>query len=222
MNKKNENTGRDFLFRANKRDYFEPRLPLIAIPPLKHWTFGKDSGCDIRPGDTAWITVFPDEACLTLIAPLRVDSVLDKEAADAKCGEGFEFHIPAERLTDSSYVKCLESGLRNGTIVDILAAETSGGMRLSMAYDPLELDFHMFAADEPEEWEFPKFLDISVWAASNGISRQGQWGWKHLAPAAAAQLREEWQAAAAGFHSIPGGVDLLRVKVKPAFTIVRG
>ena len=214
------NTGRDFLFRANKAD-FELRLPLNAVPPMRHWTFGGNSGCHIQRGDTAWVAVFPDEQSLALVAPFRVGFIIDKGEADVECGKAFEFRVPSECLTNA-YISCLREGLRGSLAYgDILAAESAGGMRIRMSYEPFELRRHMFAAGAPEEWEFPKFLDISAWAASNEISRQGRWSWKELTPDSATQLREIWQSGKTGFQSIPEGISLSRVKVKPAFTIVQ-
>ena len=211
--------GRDFLFRAEKKA-FEERLPLNAIPPMRHWTFGENSRCHIQPGDTAWVTVFPDEQHLTLVASFRVGFVVAKEAADVECGKGFEFHVPAECLTNA-YLERLREGLRGGLApADILAAVAAGGMRLKMSYEPFELRRHMFAAGGPQEWEFPKFLDISDWAASVGISYH-RWSWQKLTPNSAMRLREIWQSAKAGFQRIPEGISLSKVKVKPAFTIVR-
>ena len=226
MNEKNEmvgenladipaDTGRNFLFRAKKVD-FERRFPLNAIPPMRHWTFGEDSKCDIREGDTAWVTVFSNTRPF-LVAPFCVGRIVGNDEANAICGTPFEFPVPAEYLTHA-YCKCLRKRLPPHSD---LAVNSTGGILLKMSYEPFEIPNHMFAAGNCQDWEFPKFLDISDWAASNNISSRGQWSWKRLkTPDSAAQLRDIWQSAKPGFQCIPEGISWSKMEEKPAFTIV--
>ena len=224
MNAKNEmvggnladipaDTGRNFLFRANRAD-FERRFPLNAIPPMRHWTFGRN--CSIRQDDTAWVTVFSNTR-LILVAPFRVDHIADEETANLELAEPFEFRVPVECLTNA-YRECLRKGLPPHSD---LAANNAGGIRLKMTYKPFGLRHHMFAKRDRQNLEFPKFLDISDWAASNNISCQGQWSWKILTLDSVAQLRDIWQSAESGFQCIPEGISLSKMEEKPAFTIVR-
>ena len=227
-----ENTGDNYIFLAAKR-VVEKRFPLLAIPPMHHWTFGRE--CGIKEGDTAWVTFFPDKYCLILVAPFCVGGPpVGKEKADAICETPFEFSVPAECLTDA-YRECLDKGLPGGLAHSDLAANSTGGMRLKMSYEPFELRHHIFADRDRQDLEFPKFLDISDSTAGlrfdsptdrlkilpDGafIPRQLS-SPRRLTPDSAARLREIWQSAKSGFQHIPEGISLSEVTVEPAFTIV--